>query len=100
MEKNKLLDVSNLAQVKKTNRRWLILLIFCTISFLTAFHWMVLAILPDISKKFFMVPRSTIIWTSTTYMVVYCCTIWIAAWATESLGLRPVCLLASGMCAL
>ena len=33
-------------------------------------------------------------------MVVYCCTIWVAAWATESLGLRPVCLLASGMCAL
>jgi len=47
-----------------------------------------------------MVERSTVIWTSTTYMVVYCCTIWFAAWATESFGLRPVCLIASGMCAL
>ena len=38
--------------------------------------------------------------TPTTYMVVYCITVWASAWATESRGLRPVALLASGAAAL
>ena len=33
------------------SRRWLILALFASISFLTAFHWMLLAIVPDISMK-------------------------------------------------
>lgn len=33
-------------------------------------------------------------------MVVYCCTIWVASWATESRGLRTVAILASGVCAM
>ena len=38
--------------------------------------------------------------TPTTYMVVYCITVWASAWATESRGLRPVALIASGSAAL
>ena len=77
---------------------------------------MLLAIVPDISMKvityshkstifikiikYFKVQQPTIIWTTTTYMVVYCCTIWVASWATESRGLRTVAIFASGVCAM
>ena len=35
------------------------------------------------------------IWTTTTYMVVYCCAVWLAFWMMNTKGLRTIAILAS-----
>lgn len=66
------------------------------VTFLTAFHWMIIAIVPDITSKYYMVSETAIIWTTTTYMVVYCFTVWLAFWMMSAKGLRFLTILASG----
>ena len=43
-----------------------------------------------------MVSETAIIWTTTTYMVVYCFTVWLAFWLMSGKGLRFLTILASG----
>lgn len=82
--------------IQTSRRRWFVLPVFTMVTFLTAFHWMIIAIVPDITSKYYMVSETIIIWSTTTYMVVYCFTVWLAFWLMNAKGLRYLVIMASG----
>lgn len=56
---------------------------------------MIIAIVPDLTSKYYNVSETAVIWTTTTYMVVYCCAVWFAFYMMNAKGLRTICILAS-----
>ncbi|GFO46731.1 feline leukemia virus subgroup c receptor-related protein 2 [Plakobranchus ocellatus] len=84
-------------------RRWLMLSLFCLLSFSNAFQWIHLNIIANVIGNFYneSLPQSTyqrntaIDWLSMVYMLAYIPLIFPATWILNRRGLRLCCILGS-----
>ncbi|KAI1294723.1 putative MFS-type transporter -like protein [Halotydeus destructor] len=82
-----------------TNKRFLILALFCIYSMVNAFQWIQYSIIANIITEYYDVTDYDVNWTSVIYMVVYIPLIFPASWLLDKKGLRfSVILGAFGTC--
>lgn len=76
-------------------RRWLMLLLFSTVSMSNAYQWIQYSIISDIIMKFYMVEAVAVDMVAMIYMIVYVLLIVPGSWLLEKKGMRVTVLLAS-----
>lgn len=76
-------------------RRWLMLLLFATLSMSNGYQWIQYGIISDIIMKFYMVEAVAVDMIAMIYMIVYVLLIVPGSWLLESKGMRVALLWAS-----
>lgn len=76
-------------------RRWLMLLLFCTITLSNAYQWIQYSIISDIVMKFYMVEAVAVDMIAMIYMIVYVALIVPGSWLLDKKGMRATLLCAS-----
>lgn len=76
-------------------RRWLMLLLFSTLSMSNAYQWIQYSSISSIIMKFYMVEAVAVDMVSMIYMIVYILLIVPSTWLLETKGMRVTLLLGS-----
>lgn len=76
-------------------RRWLMLLLFSTVSMSNGYQWIQYGIISDIIMKFYMVEAVAVDMIAMIYMIVYILLIVPGSWLLEKKGMRVTLLWAS-----
>lgn len=86
--------------VRVLKRRWVMLALFSVTSMANAAHWIMYAIIANITTRYYGVSDMAVNWTSIVFMAAYVPLVIPASWVIEKKGLRPAVLLGcSLMCA-
>lgn len=83
------------SDIKPTQKRYLILLLFCLHSAINASQWIYLSSITNTVSKFYQVDNMAINWTSMVYMLVYIPLVVPSTWLFEQMGMRNSILLGS-----
>lgn len=81
--------------IRPTNKRYLILLLFASSSLVNAFQWIYLSSITNLVTNFYQVTNVSVNWTSMVYMVTYIPLVVPATWLFEKIGMRKSVLLGS-----
>lgn len=84
-------------ETKLYRRRWLMLLVFGTVSASNASMWLQYSIIGNIFMSFYDVDSSTIDWLSTIYLLTYAPLVLPVLWLLDARGIREVVLVGSAL---
>lgn len=76
-------------------RRWLMLLLFSSVSMSNGYQWIQYSVISDIIMKFYSVEAVAVDMISMVYMIVYVLLIVPSSWLLEKKGIRVTLLLAT-----
>lgn len=83
------------SDIKPTNKRYLILFLFCLHSMINAAQWIYLSTITNIVTRYYKVDNLAVNWTSMVYMLVYIPLVVPASWLFEKIGMKNSILLGS-----
>ena len=87
--------VTSTVRPQLSNKRFVILLLFCLYSMSNAFQWIEYSIITNIISDYYGVSEMAVNWTSVIYMVIYVPGIIPASWLLNKKGLRFCVLIGS-----